>query len=100
VSAILFSVLLAAAAGRPAPVSEVVVPGKVTVYENAAAGLDAKPTKPNGTDVICWDEKPAGSHIVKRICGTRAEVERMQDMSKQMVTERPRSDGGGGMKSN
>lgn len=99
-SAILLSVLLAAAAGPPAAVSEVVVPGKVTVYENAAAGLYAKPTKPNGTDVICWNEKPAGSHIMKRFCGTRAEVERMQEMSKQALSERPRADGGGGLKSN
>ena len=99
-SAILFSVLLAAAAGPRVPVSEVVVPGKVTVYENAAAGLYAKPTKPNGTDVICWDEKPAGSHIVKRVCGARAEVERMHEMSKQVLSERPRADGGGGLKSN
>jgi len=99
-SAILFSLLLAAAGAPPAPVSEVVVAGQVKVYENAAAGLDSKPTKPNGTDVICWDEKPAGSHIVKRICATRAEVERMQEMSKQAIGERPRADAGSGMKAN
>jgi len=99
-SAILLSLLLGAASGPPAPVSEVVVPGKVTVYENAAAGLYAKPTKPNGTDVICWDEKPAGSHIVKRICATRGEVERMQEMSKQAISERPRADAGSGLKAN
>jgi hypothetical protein len=94
VAAILLSLLLAAAAGAPAssppPVSEVVVPGHARIFENAAAGLDSKPILPNGMDVICWDEKPAGSHIVKRICATRGEIERLQEMSKQAVSDRPR----------
>ena len=92
-SAILLSLLLM---GAPSPGA--VAPSGVKIYENAAAGLDAKPTKPNGTDLICWDEKPAGSHIVKRICATRAEVERMQQAARDALSERARP-GAGGMTS-
>lgn len=95
-SAILFSLLLVTASGAPGstqpPVSEVVVPGHARVFANAAAGLDSKPILPNGADVICWDEKPAGSHIVKRFCATRGELERLQESSRDAVSMRPRAD--------
>jgi hypothetical protein len=66
VFAVLLSALLLASAGVPA---------------KAGPGAPAPPTaapaaKPDGPKLICWDEKPTGSHVSKRICATPEQLEK------------------------
>ena len=65
--AMLLSVLVMAAAD-PAPAA---VPPAVKVAAPA-------PAKAKTPALTCWDERPTGSHVSKRICATREELDKAQ----------------------
>jgi hypothetical protein len=41
--------------------------------------------------MICWTEKPAGSHIPARICATREEYEKAQQDAHDALTAQRRT---------
>ena len=51
--------------------------------------------KSKASDVTCWDERPTGSHVSKRICATREELEKAQRDGQDAVTGAHRSSRGG-----
>ena len=66
----------------------------------AAAGAPAtraKAAKPKGSDKVCWDERPTGSHISKHFCATRDEREKMEQDAQAAVTSRARAQPPGGL---
>jgi len=44
----------------------------------AKAPPPAGPAKPKAPAMTCWDERPTGSHLPKRVCATREELEKAQ----------------------
>ena len=50
--------------------------GAVAAPTKTVAGVTATANaKPKGTDIVCWEEVPAGTHFTKRVCSTRDERE-------------------------
>jgi hypothetical protein len=85
VFAILMSALLMAGAD-PAP----------TAAPAGAPPAVAQPLKKSkASDVTCWDERPTGSHVTKRMCATREELEKAQRDGEDAVTGAHRSSKGG-----
>jgi hypothetical protein len=68
----------------------------------AGASVAATATKPKNrdTELVCWQEKPTGSHFTKRVCTTRIERERMERQGQQAIGQHqrtgPRQGGFGG----
>jgi hypothetical protein len=66
----------------------------------AAAAAPAKP-KAKGSDRICWEEMPTGSHYPKRYCATRDELETRAQRDQDALNQKGRNPGAGsGFKSN
>lgn len=65
----------------------------------AAAPGPAKP-KAKGSDQVCWEEMPTGSHYAKRYCATRDELETRQQRDQDALNQRGRSPSPGAMKPN
>jgi len=63
----------------------------------AAAAAPAKPEKPKGSDRVCWDERPTGSHVSKHFCASRDELEKMQHDGQEAVASRARAQPPGGL---
>jgi len=62
-----------------------------------APATQAKAAKPKGSEKVCWDERPTGSHISKHFCATRDEREKMEQDAQAAVTSRARSQPPGGL---
>ncbi len=54
-----------------------------------AASQDAKASK--APELACWDEKPTGSHMIKRICATKEQLEKAQRDGQDAVSSDHRS---------
>jgi hypothetical protein len=59
----------------------------------AGADAPAAAAKPKNKDMelVCWQEKPTGSHFTKRVCTTRIERERMERQGQQAIGDHPRT---------
>lgn len=75
--AVLISTLLLAGAD-PAP----------SAATDAPATANATDKKPSASDVTCWDERPTGSHVTKRVCASREELEKAQRDAKASLDSR------------
>jgi len=42
----------------------------------AAPAAAASPDKTNGGEMVCWEERPTGSHVAQRICESRDHLEK------------------------
>ena len=85
----MLSVLMAAmlmAAAEPSAAAAADAPAAV-----GAPATQAKAEKPKGSDKVCWDERPTGSHVSKHFCATRDEREKMEQDAQAAVTSRARS---------
>jgi hypothetical protein len=47
-------------------------PGQIAAV---APKIPLAKARTNGEKLVCWDEKPVGSHVVKRLCATQEELE-------------------------
>ena len=91
----MLSILVAAmlmAAAEPSAVAATDAPAAA-----APPAAQAKADKPKGSDKVCWDERPTGSHVSKHFCATRDEVEKMQHDGQEAVASRARAQPPGGL---
>lgn len=61
----------------------------------APAAASSKPA-PKGSDRVCWDEKPTGTHFPIRVCATRDELEQRQRRDQDAMSQKPRNEAQGG----
>jgi hypothetical protein len=90
--ALMSALLLAAVESAPqSAVAPSAAPAAPTAAESAAA-----PKKPDGSEKVCWEEHPTGSHLSKTICATRDQLERERQEANESLSGRlstPRSKG-------
>jgi hypothetical protein len=67
---------------------------KVLVF-NSQEEINAILTGNDGDRLICSFEEPTGSHRKKKICVTKAEKDRQQEMARRVLESRPGSTTGG-----
>ena len=66
--------------------------------KTVAGVTSVAPEKPKGTDVVCWEETPAGTHFSKRVCSTRDDRELRTRQDQEMLDRvRGRNGSPGGM---
>jgi hypothetical protein len=66
----------------------------------APAAVAAAPAKPKakGSEQVCWQEMPTGSHYPKRYCATRDELDLRSQQDRDAISQRGRSPTSGGFK--
>ena len=60
----------------------------------AAAAAAPKP-QAKGSDQVCWEEMPTGSHYPKRYCASRDELQARQQRDQDALNQKGRSPGAG-----
>jgi invasion protein IalB len=60
-----------------------------------AAATAPQPEKKKGSELVCWEEAPTGSHFTKRVCMTRQDLEARQQQDQDAVGQRGRNTPGG-----
>lgn len=55
------------------------------------AAAAAAPAKAKGSDKVCWDEAPTGSHYTKRYCATRDELAQREKQDKDLLNQHTRT---------
>jgi hypothetical protein len=58
-----------------------------------AAAPAAVASKAKGSDKVCWDEAPTGSHYTRRYCATRDELEQREKQDKDLLNQHTRTTG-------
>ena len=82
--AVLMSTLLMAAID-PTPAAATPAPPSA-----AAAVASQAAQKPKTTDVTCWEERPTGSHVSKRVCASREQIDKAQRDGEDATVSRNR----------
>jgi hypothetical protein len=63
----------------------------VACASTSDGGLENSLSSPNPSQVICKYEKPIGSNVPRRVCRTRAEIEREAQQTRRVLHEMPRT---------
>jgi len=54
----------------------------------AAPARAVSPTKTNGSEMVCWEERPTGSHVSQRICESRDHLEKAKQAADDTLSGR------------
>ena len=48
----------------------------------------AAPAKANGAEMVCWDERPTGSHVSQKICESRDHMDKAKRAADDTLSAR------------
>jgi len=62
---------------------------------NAAVAAAPHKSAPSGSDRVCWDEKPTGTHFPIHVCANRDELELRRRRDQDALNQKPRNESAG-----